>query len=229
MALPSSRNTTYVAGVSQVHAADLNALQDQIVALYNLLTATAQAVYSGVAISEAVDLSGGLKLTDALPTAKAYVTMTPAGLLAATAPGVEYPHSIGLVAPGDATASLLTGNSGGGTSPRFNLSTSVVEHVLPLAVPLGVITAYSVKLVKASASGTINVKLMEGANGSGIGGLTQIGATQSNNANNPGEITLGQSGLSFTMTAGRQYYLVIQGSGTTGDAVSIYSATVAPV
>lgn len=33
MALPTSRNTTYVAGVSQVKSADLNDLQDQIIAL----------------------------------------------------------------------------------------------------------------------------------------------------------------------------------------------------
>lgn len=34
MALPISRNHTYVSGVSQVHAADLNELQDQVIAEY---------------------------------------------------------------------------------------------------------------------------------------------------------------------------------------------------
>jgi hypothetical protein len=35
MALPTSRNTTYVAGVSEVKAADLNDLQDKIIDLYS--------------------------------------------------------------------------------------------------------------------------------------------------------------------------------------------------
>ena len=34
MAMPLSRNTTYVATITQVKAADLNALQDFVIALY---------------------------------------------------------------------------------------------------------------------------------------------------------------------------------------------------
>ncbi len=46
MALPTSRNTTYAAGVSQVKSADLNDLQDQIIALYKLI-APVRHLYKG--------------------------------------------------------------------------------------------------------------------------------------------------------------------------------------
>lgn len=63
MALPTSRNTTY-APLSQVQSADLNDLQDKIVALNNLVTATAQAIWTGItlAANQHLTLSGTGKL-----------------------------------------------------------------------------------------------------------------------------------------------------------------------
>jgi hypothetical protein len=50
MTLPTSRNRTY-APHSQLFSADLNDLQDKIIALNNLITATAQAVWTGITLA----------------------------------------------------------------------------------------------------------------------------------------------------------------------------------
>lgn len=50
MALPTSRNRTYAIN-SQVFSSDLNDLQDKIISLNNLITAVAQAVWTGITLA----------------------------------------------------------------------------------------------------------------------------------------------------------------------------------
>lgn len=157
----------------------------------------------------------------ALPASTLPVKIDNTGQISFAPNTLTYQHSSALTLLGDATASKIA--NGSTLGPEVALSTSVNEHVMPLSIPIGTITAFDVKLNKSSAAGTVTVKLFEA---NAISAPTQIGATQSNGAANPGNITLAQSGLSFAMTAGRQYYIVLKGGGTTGDIALTYSATV---
>jgi len=131
-------------------------------------------------------------------------------------------HSIAFALP-DASASLSLGVAGT-TATRLALLTSTGDNVLPLSIPIGILSKWSVTLNKASAAGTITARIYECNTASGAG-VTQIGATQSNSASSPGQITLGQVGLAFGMTVGREYFIVVNGGGTTGDMVTSYYAT----
>ena len=186
---------------------------------------TSESVYVEMAAPAALGASYTVTWPTAVPASTSALTMSSSGVVAAGM-SQTWQHSPALVSLSDATASLVAGSFGGGTAPRVTLSTSVNPHSFPLSIPVGTITAFSVHAHKSSAAGTLSVKLVEAANGQGVGGLTQIGSTQSNGANNPGDITLSQSGLSFAMTAGRQYYIEVIGGGTTGDNIGSYSATV---
>lgn len=194
-----------VPGVSQVKSADLNGSWAALVALYDLLTGQVQAIWSLVTLAVSLVINGSLTLT---------------GLFVHEQ---TWQHSIAFALP-DASASLSLGVAGT-TSTRLSLLTSTGDNVLPLAIPVGTITKWSVTLNKASATGTITARIYENATASGVG-PTQIGVTQTNNAASPGAITLGQTGLSFAMTAGREYFMVINGGGTTGDQVTSYYAAV---
>ena len=170
----------------------------------------------------ALGASYTLTFPAALPTGTTLLSVSSSGTVSAS---VQWQSSIAFALLGDATALLLAGASGT-TTPRLSLSTSLVEHVLPIVIPAGsTITSWQVLGNKQSASGTISAKLFESALQNGVGGATQIGATQSNSAVTPGNITLGQGGLSFVTTAGRQYYITLQGGGTGGDIFTIYSVT----
>lgn len=65
LGIPYRRARTYVAG-SQVKSADLDALQDSWVALWNFLTGQAQSVYSGIVLATGKTLT----LVDGLPALK---------------------------------------------------------------------------------------------------------------------------------------------------------------
>jgi len=135
--------------------------------------------------------------------------------------------SIMLAVPTTATKSA--GSTTAPIAPRLILGTSTDESALPVDFPAGcVITGFSVKANKTSAAGTITVKCFEANSSGGTPGMVQIGSTQTNNANNPGDITLSQTGLTFQTTAGRAYYLTVAGGGTTGDTVLSYSVTTIP-
>jgi hypothetical protein len=74
------------------------------------------------------------------------------------------------------------------------------------------------------------MKLFE-TNPSGVGVATtrtQIGTTKTNSASSPGDITISESGLSFAMTSGRNYFIEFTGGGTAGDFIFAYSVTISP-
>jgi len=190
-----------VDGVSQVHAKDLNGSWASLVALYGLLTGQAQAVWSAITLAMNLTLTG-LFIHEQ-----------------------TWQHSIGFALP-DASASLSLG-AHGSIAPRLALQGSTGDNVLPLAIPVGTITKWSVTVNKSSATGTISARLYESVGADGVSPAPNlIGALQTNAANNPGAITLGQTGLSFAMTAGREYFIVVNGGGTTGDMVTSYYAAV---
>lgn len=194
-----------VPGVSQVKSVDLNGSWAALVALYDLLTAQAQAVWSVVTLAVSLVINGSLTVTGLFNKEQ------------------TWQHSIAFALP-DASASLSLGVAGT-TATRLSLQTSTGDNVLPLNIPVGTITKWSITLSKTSATGTITGRIYECANANGVG-VTQIGATQTNSANNPGAITLGQTGLSFAMTSGREYFLVLNGGGVTGDQATSYFAAV---
>lgn len=184
---------------------------------------TSETVYVEQLCPAALAASYSITWPTALPGSTSFVKIDNTGQVSFAAPSVStvYQHSSAMALLGDVTASKIA--NGSSLGPEVALSTSVNEHVLPLAIPIGTVTAFDVKLNKSSAAGTITAKLFEA---NFISAPTQIGSTQSNSASNPGNITLGQSGLSTAMTAGRQYYIVLKGGGTTGDIAMTYSATV---
>lgn len=132
-------------------------------------------------------------------------------------------HSVAFALP-DGSASLSLGVAGT-TATRLSLLTSSGDNILPLSTPIGTLTKWSVTANKTSATGTITARLYECVNASGVS-PAQIGSTQSNSANNPGAISLGQIGLSFAMTIGREYFLVVNGGGVSGDQVTGYNVAV---
>lgn len=115
-----------------------------------------------------------------------------------------------------------TGPSTGGTAgavPAVAVGTGTNGAVnLPLRMRVGTtITAWEVRLIKnTDNTKTLSAKLWKGIT------PTQIGVTQSSNANAPGLITLGQSSLSEVVTSSTGYFIEIVGSGTSGDIVTHY-------
>lgn len=175
-----------------------------------------------------IDSAGAISIGPTVPAATGYVTMDSAGALGTKPVSVTYQHSVGLgiLGSGDATALLSYNTSTGVPNLAFNGSST--KAALPLAVPVGTITAWAVRLAKTSTSGTFTAKLFESVPGAGTGTPTQIGTTKTNSANNPGDITLSESGLSFAMTVGRQYYIELTPSGVTGDVVHAYNVAISP-
>ena len=102
------------------------------------------------------------------------------------------------------------------TATHWLHGTSTTHIFIPLDLDVGDrIKSWTVYLSKTSASGTIFADLWE--NDGPAGTTTRIGSQQSNGANNPGAITLGQSGLTTTVASGKSYFIEITPSGTNGD------------
>lgn len=174
----------------------------------------------------ALAASYALTMPAALPASLANLRVDNTGAITTSlVPGtIQHPISLAIV---NGVGAAL--NPSNGTSPAaLILNTSAAINDLPLVVPGGLqITAWSVSLHKLSATGTITARLYSGTNAGGAGTATQIGVDQTNGANNPGAITLGQSGLTTTIAAATSYWITIQGGGTTGDFVILYQVTVA--
>jgi hypothetical protein len=208
----------------QIKSASINADWNAMVALYDLLTGQAQSVFSGVTLAGLLTANGGLTAAGAITLASLVAPSGTAPLKASTAGALSVgydpvAHNIALAV---AASGASISNVGG--FPALALSTSTQANWLPLTLPVGFrIASWQVQLQKASASGTITAQLWD------VNGLTgagaQVGSTQSNSANNPGNIQLGQSSLSTVVTAGHSYLLVLQGGGVTGDFALGYSAT----
>jgi hypothetical protein len=107
-------------------------------------------------------------------------------------------------------------------------SNAGATDVLPVYVPAGAtVTGWNVWLKKFTTAGTVSCLLHETDMTSET--TSQIGATQSNSANNPGFIQLGQTGLNTLITAGNTLYIEARSAGQTGgvDRIYGYSVTIA--
>lgn len=171
---------------------------------------------NGTGTHTLIDQPGTTRVSDAIVTRNLQVD-------GALLHKVPYLHSVCLALL-DGGAAFDMGTAGV-VAPRIQLQGSTGINNLPLVIPLGVINEWSVTINKSSATGTITARLYESTAASGVG-VNQIGSTQTNSANNPGAITLGQTGLAHAMSAGREYYIILNGGGTTGDMVTAYGASV---
>lgn len=178
----------------------------------------------GVTLQCPAALAAGYAVTlpVAPPTTTTVLTMSGTGVIGTS---TTWQHSIAQALPTSAT--LTPGSAGLPSSPRLPLGTTTDENDLPLTFPVGgQITGWSIRLFKGSAAGTVTAKLWEAVPATGAGTPTQIGTTKTNSANNPGDISLGETGLTFTTTVGRQYYITVNGGGTAGDILHSYYVTV---
>lgn len=145
--LPYSIPNLIAAPGVQVKSADLNGTWAALVALYDLLTGQAQAIWSAITLAGALSVGGHLKTSDPIQFS--------IGLVAARSPAV-LDDSIGILA--------------------LQLVTSTVNQCLPLSLPVGfVIAAWRVDLQKTSTSGTIHATLVDvnAAAGTGVPGTPQ--------------------------------------------------------
>lgn len=198
--LPYCNPTALAAAGTQIKSANDRDAWSALVALYDLLTAQAQSIWTGVQLAGALTVGGDVNVAGHLHTVDPIT------------------HSIALAVP--ASGASIQDLS----RPVLVLSTSIANNILPLVLPAGIkITGWEVRLQKTSSSGTITASLNETVGSTGA--ASTIGAAQTNSANNPGFITLGQSGLSFTTSASRTYYLYLSGGGITGDAAFGYQVT----
>lgn len=98
----------------------------------------------------------------------------------------------------------------------------------PIRLPVGKrLLSWSLRLNKASAATAAFVATLRELDELNFTPFTTIGAAQSNSAAAPGAITLGQSGLAASITAGRQYMVKIElnGSGAVSDFVGSLKIT----
>jgi hypothetical protein len=121
--------------------------------------------------------------------------------------------------------STMTFSSAVGGVLGWVFGTDTGHLICPLPLPVGFrLTSWTLYGAKTSTSGTMTAKLFDFDMTTGAA-PTQIGATQSNSANNPGVITLGQAGLTTTTVAGHSYFIDVgPGSGITGDVVYGWAA-----
>lgn len=161
----------------------------------------------------ALAASYALTLPAALPAAAAIMQVSTAGVLSAS---IILPR-----APGFTTAEEIrvpwcaaspTFPTGGATPPTsvgfWSVGASDSDPVYyPVAIPVGCrITAYSMRVRKQTNAGTtISATLYRNE----TTGNTVIGATQTNSANNPGYVGLGQTGLTETVITAANYFLEV--------------------
>lgn len=193
--LPYRRARTYVA-LAQLKSADLDALQDDDVALWNFLTGQAQSVYSGIKL--AADQNIELQGTGTLK----YGTRT-----------LSMDGSAFVPAPG-ATPTYAAGTG---------LSDTPLNAMAPLVLPVGVHVTEIRFYVKDNAAGPTK---LEGAMSSGdhAGGSTPIASTPVSAGTGAAQ-TLSITGGDAPIVAGHSYWLAILTSSGAG-AASIYAVEV---
>jgi hypothetical protein len=241
--VPYRRPRTYANG-SILFPEDLNANFDAWPALHALLTGQAQSVWDGVTIDGRMVSTGAdasldlfettasaqrirlqapaalsadftLTLPSALPAARAAVTVSSTGQLGFDSNTENY--NIASAVPATGASFLIAG----GLAPTLILGGT--GSPCPVIVSVGdTITAWSADFVKNSnATVTVTATLLKCV---GIS-VTTIGVAQTNSANAPGSITLGQSGLSAVVASGESYVILVQSSSGSDDAVTSYSLT----
>jgi hypothetical protein len=109
---------------------------------------------------------------------------------------------------------------------NLQLLTTTANNFLPCLLFSGrTITGWTVWIQKTSAAGTITATMF--ALDLTANTTAAIGSAASNSANNPGFVTLSQSGLSTQVSSSKSYHIVLTGGGTTGDIVVGYAVTLA--
>lgn len=202
-------------------------------------TGSTDAVFVGHAAPTALAGSYTVTWPLALPGAQALVQVEADGdvVFSNTVPGnltvqgtlsrpepLTFHPSLGVLGAG---ATYTMGGVVAGLPGSIELGTGTDRNAnLPLILREGsTLTSWNVRINKRSSTGTVSVKLVES---SSSGSVAQLGATQSNSANAPGAIDLGQTGLSVSIVSGRRYFIEVTGGGSTtpaGDQVFGYSAS----
>lgn len=177
---------------------------------------TTESVFVRLVCNAALAASYDLTFAAALPGSTSIVQVSSAGALTysntiptPTAP--DYKFSTARVTPIPATAASVTTASAIAFDATTNLWTfgaNTGNISYPVHVEVGdTISAWQVFASKGTAAtNTLSAELYKIDN---TGARTKIGASQSNSANNPGNITLGQSGLSQVVAANESYFIVI--------------------
>lgn len=172
----------------------------------------------------ALAASYAITMPAALPASKATLALDAAGTITASfGPQIQFHIALAVIGQGSNSIISVTG----GNTGILVLGAALVDDYLPLTLPVGlVIASWSVYLNKTTTSGTISVKLWD--SNVTTGATVQVGATQSNAANNPGIITLGQAGLTTTVQASHMYYMTVRSGGQTGGNDFVYGWSVTP-
>lgn len=101
---------------------------------------------------------------------------------------------------------------------RWQLGTSTNALICPIDVAVGDrVHSWLALAVKPTASGTITARLV--AHNINLGTITTIGSDQTNSSVNPGNIALGESGLTYDVPGDTAIAIVVIGSGVNGDSV----------
>ncbi len=182
-------------------------------------TGTSESVYVGLKAPGALAASYDITMPLAVPSTTGFVRMSSGGVLSV----------------GDAMTRNFPGNAASVGDPAnetyvnfqilFSTSTTVVACPCPL-YDASTVTGWSVSLRKTSAAGTITAIVYDVNPADGTS--TQIGSTKSNGANNPGYITLSETGLSYAVPTGHFVYINIVPGGTNGDRLNGWSITASP-
>lgn len=164
-----------------------------------------------------IDNTGAWFASNTVPNAVTFAAITATTITAST--DIKFSFTKTLIIPPSAaqadSSGLTTFVPSGG---RITVGTDIDGVTYPVMLSAGdEILSWTLYLQKTSASGTITAELLKWAGGSNTGTPTVIGSAQTNNANNPGFITLGQSSLTETISAGNYYGVWVHGGGTTGD------------
>ena len=171
--------------------------------------------------------SYSLTLPAAPPAAAAFLQMDTAGAVTASSTITTAVTALKFLYT-DAQLITFGGGAGvtanSGTTPTYDPATnqwthgtSVIRIVFDLPLIVGDrLKSWFINLSKGSASGSVSAQLFEYTISTGA--RLQIGLTQSNSANNPGNIALGtSSGLDITVAAGKSYFVAVAPSGVAGD------------
>lgn len=197
--LPYRRARTYANG-SILFPADLNAMMDSHVAIYDLLTGQPQTLWNALTLTHPITLtatltpSGGIRRPVHVSAANAQLT------------------SIGLGGPAIFDGSVWSlGTSGAAQGPVFDVPLNAGD----------ILTAVRVYVIKTSASGTISAVFTVRNTATGA---TVCSGNASLSVNNPGNVTMTLStiavgSLPFTILDGHSMTVAVSGGGTTGDQV----------
>lgn len=183
---------------------------------------TTESVFTRLVCNAALAASYDITFAAALPGSTTLVQISSAGALSysntiptPTAPDYKFSSQRTMIIPAG-SAAIGAGSdiaySTGSATWTFPVA-SANQLVYPIRIEAGMqIEQWTVYCRKTTAAtNTINAELYKVDS---TATKTQIGATQSNSANNPGNITLSQSGLTQSATVGEQYYLVLFKSAT---------------